>query len=169
MKNTCFTVASSKAEKISAILIFLLVCVPFSIAGLVILDKLIMRIICICLFVLGVFVVLSSFLICLSIEDNILKGRTMTARRFEFDLSEIKKIRCSAMKSKDSLPGSGYFIRLNSDMRNIKVTHGMACFEKLAEYIIEKYDDNTINKEVIDEQGINSLRDYITAWNNKNK
>ena len=90
MKNTCFTVASSKAEKISAILIFLLVCVPFSIAGLVILDKLIMRIICICLFALGVFVVLSSFLICLSIEDNILKGRTMTARRFEFDLSEIK-------------------------------------------------------------------------------
>jgi len=168
MDKNSFTVTSSKSEKISGILIFLIVCVPLSIAGLIMLENLILKIICICLFALGVFVVLSSFLITLTVEGDVLKGRTISARKFELKISEIRKVYCSAMKSERKLPGSGYFIRMNSDKRIIKVTHGMACFEKLAEYIIEKCDDNTLSNEIIDDESRKSLKSYLSVWNDKN-
>jgi len=168
MDKNSFTVVSSRGEKISSILIFLLVCVPLSIAGLIILDNLLLRVICICLFALGVFAVLSSFMISVTVDGEVLKGRSVLARKYEMKLSEIKKIKCSEKASKNNLPNSGYSISLCSDKRNIKLTHGMACFEKMAGYISGKCDDNVINKDILDEQGQKSLKEYLKVWNEKN-
>lgn len=160
MDDNSFTVTSAKSEKIVGSLIFFLFCVPFLIIGLLIPGKVILKVIAVIVFLFGLFYFLSSILEYVTVSENVIKGRTISGKKYEIKLPDIKKVTVTVR----IISGlNNYSIMIYSDIRNVAVNHTMKNFDKMAELICKKYDTDDRDINILNDDSLDSLREYLSS------
>lgn len=157
MAKNEFKVVFSKKDLIAflccffGIMFFIILC--FFISD----DFLLNTIAAICFCLLSSFTVLSSLLFCVKVNGSNIKVRTRIGRKYQFNVSDIVKVFCSKSSTKY---GSSFYITIVTKSRELEIGNTMLGFERMAGYILEKFENGEINSRAISRQNQKELLRY---------
>lgn len=109
-------------------------------------------------FVISFFYVFSTISFYIKINGEDIKVRTKLGRRYQFNVSDIKKVICS--KTFSPKTGISFYITIVVKSKELELHHSMVGFDKIAEYIYKKIEDGEIDKSVISKSSQKELIRY---------
>lgn len=113
----------------------------------------------ICFFILGFFIVTSMLLFNIKVNGSNIKVRTRLGRKYEFNVSDIEKVFCSRSNSLSKY-GPPFYITIITKSKEFEIGCDMSGFEKMAGYILTKFENGEINNRAISKQNQKELLRY---------
>lgn len=92
-----------------------------------------------------------TFIFYVSVSENHIEVRTRKRKKYEFDISDIKKVRCYNRTSLKT--GPRYYLTFvtqsNSDSSDFLMVGSMKGFSKMAGYLLQKHNSGELRKNSI--------------------
>lgn len=109
-----------------------------------------------------------TFMFRVQVENSTIKVRTRIGKKYQFNINDIKKVVCSTKFRIKT--GPQFLLKIiTQSNRELELDLEMQGFEKMAEYLLEKYDNGELNRNVFSKHTKDELIRYKDGWYKRKK
>lgn len=107
---------------------------------------------------IAVLMIYATLMFRVKVDENIFKIRTRIGKRYQFDIADIKRITCS--KKLQIKTGPQFLLTITTNDHELELDSKMKNFDKMATYLLQKFDSRELNQKCINKHTKSELIKY---------